>query len=206
MKFRKMAMFLLCSLMLTGFAGCASDAEQEPKETEKQESEETQAQGTEEQIEEDFTLSAEQGDMHITIESKEIALNDLKASDYKVSLLVTLDKNGGITYSEWGVHTDERCTVECSSKKLDFSTFSSVNAELHFLWTAWASTSADDTTGSLLTLDITLPKDTKAGDVFTFQYADINVMDKPHVWKSEETDWVAQDAVTWTDGSITIKE
>lgn len=151
------------------------------------------------------TATEEMGDIHITVESVEISLSELAAQNYTVPLLVSLDKNAGITYSEWGVTVDSRCTFEANNKGMDFTTYYSINNDAHFLWTAWTSgTEIYDFTGTLLQLNITLPRDASAGDCYTVTYADWSLADKAHIWSDGSTDWAEDGSVTWTDGKITV--
>ncbi len=146
---------------------------------------------------------AKKATMHITVESKNVSVSELQAQNYTVPLYITLEQNGGITYAEWGLHLDPRVTVTASSKGLPFNTYSSVNDEKHFLWTAWASGSLDDTTGELLQIEVTLPSTAKSGETYEIRYADVSAVDKPHVWTGNK-DWVDLGEVTWTDGGITV--
>ncbi len=142
--------------------------------------------------------------VHVTIENKSISLADLRAQNYTVPVLVTLDKNTGITYAEWGLQMDPRCTFTASADEADLPVYYSINEDINFLWTAWAAGNAVTTTGSMLELQVTLPSDAKAGDSYTITYADVSIADKPHVWKSDENDWVEKNKATWTDGAITV--
>lgn len=147
---------------------------------------------------------------HITVHSVELSLNDLKAKNYTVPVCVSLDKNAGITYSEWGVNVDKRCTftVDEETDDLAFMVYHSINEKENFMWTAWASGSEVNTkTGNLIWLNVTLPRTAAAGDSFTIEYADWSKADKPHMWSNlnDKTDWVSSNAVTWTDGTITVK-
>ncbi len=180
MKLRKTAMFLLLCLSAGILCGCkdSGSGDSAPK---------------------------EKAAMHINIESKTISEDTLRAQNYVVPLYITLENNGGITYAEWGLHLDPRVTVTANSKGLPFNTYSSVNDEKHFLWTAWASASADDTTGELLQIEVTLPATAKAGETYDITYADVSAADKPHIWKGT-TDWVAENQVTWSNGGITVVE
>ena len=144
--------------------------------------------------------------LHITIETAEVTIDELKAQDYVVPLVITLDKNPGITYSEWGLKLDERCTYDYSQKGMDFSTTAYINDKVHFLWTAWTSGEepvSDD--GSLLTLLVTVPRDATPGTTYPICYADWSKNNAPHVWTGGSNDWVAQKAVGWTDGGVVIK-
>ncbi len=177
MKLRNTAVFLTLCLCSALLCGCGKDGDSAARDTA----------------------------MQITIESKELSMETLQAQDYTVELYVTLDKNSGVTYSEWGISFDERLTVTANSKGLPFNTVSSVNDEKHFLWTAWASASVDDTTGELLQLVVTLPEDARAGDSYAFTYADVSAADKPHVWQGDKN-WVEENEVSWTNGVITLTE
>lgn len=179
MKLRRTALFLTLCLCTGVFFGCKSEG--------------------------DDSAPKGKSTMHITVESKTISEEALRAQNYVVPLYITLENNGGITYAEWGLNLDPRVTVTANSKKLPFNTYSSINDEKHFLWTAWASGSVDDTTGELLQIEVTLPSTAKAGETYTITYADVSAVDKPHVWKGD-TDWVAENQVTWTDGGITVVE
>lgn len=144
--------------------------------------------------------------LHVTIETVDVSLDELKAQDYTVPLVVTLDKNPGITYSEWGLKLDSRCTYTTDSKGLDFSTVSFINDEKHFLWTAWTSgAQVTDYDGSLLKLNVKLPMDAKSGDSYQIAYADVSLADAAHIWVGGDNDWVKSGQVGWTDGGVNVK-
>lgn len=144
--------------------------------------------------------------LHVTVETVEISAEELAAQDYTVPLLITLDQNPGISYSEWGLKLDDRCTYETSTKGMDFSTVAYINEEKHFLWTAWASGSQlADYDGTLLQLNVTVPHDAASGTTYKIEYADMSLADAPHIWADSKTDWVALGEVGWTDGGVVIK-
>ncbi len=149
------------------------------------------------------------GKHHIVIESAEVSLADLKAQDYTVPIMVTLDKNAGIIYSEWGAWVDERCTFTADNQVmgLAFQTYYSINEEKNFIWTAWASAGTENAySGWMILLNIVLPEDAAPGDTYTIEYADMSLADKPHIWKSSSTDWAENGDVTWKNGVITVTE
>ena len=144
--------------------------------------------------------------LHVTVENVKISVDELKAQDYTVPVTVIIDKNPGITYSEWGLNIDSKCTFTATSDGLPFNTVSATNDENHFLWTAWTSTSNDETTGALLQVDVKLPMDAAPGSTYTISYADTSFADKPHVWSSSANDYAAAGQVGWTDGGITVTD
>lgn len=154
------------------------------------------------------TESLDAYDIYVSIQNVEISLDDLKERDYTVPVFVTLDKNAGISYTEWGLYFDSRCQVEAATagQGIDFNIVASVNDEEHFIWTAWASTSDSDYPGTLMRLDVTIPEDAALGDTYPITYAATSLADKPHVWNSTEKNWVTSGSVGWKDGSITIGE
>ena len=148
---------------------------------------------------------ANSGKLHVTVETVSITMDELKAQDYKVPLIVTLDKNPGIIYSEWGLHIDPKCTFTADSENCKFQTVHVENAEQHFLWTAWTTASVYDKIGSLLEVELKLPMDAKPGDTYTVTYADTSLADKGDVWNDGSTDYAAEKGgVTWTDGGVKI--
>lgn len=144
--------------------------------------------------------------LHITVETVEITTDELAEQDYTVPLIVNLDKNPGINYSEWGLKLDDRCTYQTSDKGVDFFTVSYINEEKHFLWTAWTS-GADirDYDGILLKLLVTVPKDAAPGTFYKIEYAQTSLADGTHIWSDGTNNWVAQNTVGWTDGGVVIK-
>ena len=147
-------------------------------------------------------------DIHVTIESVEISLNDLKAQNYTVPVYVTLEENSGISYSEWGASFDERCSVVTNpdDEEVRFDTVCSINTEKHFFWTAWSAASIREKPGKLLSLLVTLPEDAAPGDVYAITYAPVSQANMLHSWANSETDWVKSGYVSWTDGGITVTE
>lgn len=147
------------------------------------------------------------GDIHITVESCTVTEEELARTDRTVPVRISLDQNSGLVYSEWGIRMDERCLfdVDAESDEPVIEEYYSVSNENHFLWTAWASGRDNDTlTGVILVLNVQLPEDAAAGDVYTVDYADMSLVDKPHVWQTKSQDWVKAGSVTWTDGTITV--
>ena len=146
------------------------------------------------------------GKLQITVETVEITVDELKAQDYTVPVLVTIDKNPGITYSEWGLKLDERCTYTADSEGLDFSTVYYINDARHFLWTAWTSGAELKTkTGSLLQVNVKLPMDAQPGTTYTLAYADWSLADAAHIWQSPDQDWVKANEIGWVDGGVVVK-
>ena len=148
---------------------------------------------------------ADSGKLHVSVATVDISMDQLKAQDYKVPVLVTLDKNPGIIYSEWGLHIDPKCTFTSDSDECKFKTVYVNNDEQHFVWTAWVNSAVYTKTGSLLQVELKLPMDAKPGDFFTVGYADTSLAKKGDVWSDGETDYANMDGgVTWTDGGVNI--
>ena len=147
-----------------------------------------------------------QGKLQISIPTAEVTVDQLKANDYKVDLLISLDKNPGITYSEWGLNLDRHCTYTADSKGLPIQTIYSISDKHHFLWTAWTSgLTATDETGGMLTLHVTLPRDAKSGSSYPVTYADTSLKPAPHIWQSNDSNWVASGEVGWVSGGVVVK-
>ena len=145
------------------------------------------------------------GSLHVSIETVSISLDQLKAQDYTVPVLVTLDKNPGVIYTEWGLHIDPKCTFTADSDECKVQTVHVENAEKHFLWTAWTTASLFKGTGSLLEVQLKLPLDAKAGDTYTITYADTSLADKGDIWNDGSTDYANIDGgVTWTNGGVKV--
>ncbi len=197
MRNKWMALPLLCCLLLTG---CQKGEADSAADSSKEETAQTTAA--------ESLSPEEQGDMHITIESVETSLADLKANDYTVPVWVSLDKNAGITYYEWGAIVDKRCTFTADSgaEGLRFSEYFAINPDEYFIWNVWAATDPSTAVGNMILLNVTLPKKAKAGDHFPITYADISVAETPHVWSNTEQDWAVEGTVTWTDGGIVVTE
>lgn len=144
--------------------------------------------------------------LHITVETVEITTDELAEQDYTVPLIINLDKNPGINYSEWGLKLDDRCTYTANTKGLDFSTVSYINDERHFLWTAWTSgAQIEDYDGTLLRLNVTVPRDAAPGTFYKIEYAQTSLADGTHIWSGGTENWVEQNTVGWTDGGVVIK-
>ncbi len=205
---RRNTAVLLASLMLAGAFTACGGGDGEPSASQAQGTEKAQA--TEQTQAATQEENADAGKMHIAVETVEISLSDLKAQNYTVPVRVDLVKNAGITYSEWGLKLDERCTFAVQKKPdepLALTVYHAENPEQHFIWTAWASgTQVIDETGAILFVDVTLPEDAKAGDHYTVEYADWSLADKGHVWSNDSDEWAASGDVTWTDGGVTVTE
>ena len=145
------------------------------------------------------------GSLQVSIETVSISVDQLKAQDYTVPVLVTLDKNPGVIYTEWGLHIDPKCTFTADSSECKVQTVHVENAEKHFLWTAWTTAALFKGTGSLLEVQLKLPLDAKAGDTYTITYADTSLANKGDIWNDGTTDYAEIDGgVTWTDGGVKV--
>lgn len=141
--------------------------------------------------------------LHITVEQAEISLARLQEQGYTVPVQVKLTKNPGILAAEWGLQVDTRCRFTVEEGE-DFHTYTSCDAESGCLWAAWLSGGETFTdTGTLLTVQVTLPADAQTGDSFAVSYAAVSPTGKPHVWLAD-TD-LAYGAV-WEDGGITVTD
>ena len=146
------------------------------------------------------------GKLQITVQTAEITLDQLKKQNYTVDLLVSLDQNPGITYSEWGLNLDSRCTYTGDVDDLPIQTVFDISNEAHFLWTAWTNgTSSTKTTGGILRLHIKLPADAAAGSTYPVTYADTSRQPAPHIWQGNTKDWVGTKEVGWTNGGVIVK-
>ena len=209
MKFLKTGMFLFLTCCLLTACGQTVSQEAENNTVSVEETaEETVAETSGIEIPDNKTRPDGTADIHVTIENVEVSLEELKTNEYIVPVYVALDQNSGINYAEWGAFYDARCTIEQVpfDDEVDFDTVCSVNAEKHFFWTAWATANDNPHTGNLIRLDVTLPQDVKAGDVFEITYSPVSMADKPHIWNSSQNNWVTDGVVGWTDGGITVTE
>ncbi|MDE5884783.1 MAG: hypothetical protein K2H29_06905 [Oscillospiraceae bacterium] len=222
MKFRKLLCVLMCCVTTAALAGCSKTQDSETDSAgENPDSTVGTVSGDDGQVEEVttpvLTENAKEkmpenqpkadgtSDIHVTIESVEVTLDELKAQDYVVPVMITLDENSGIAYSEWGALVDERCKFTADNKKTSYSVYYSINEEKHFMWTAWSSgPQIEDSPGSLLQLNVTIPEDAAVGDHYGIEYQSMSMANKPHVWSSDTDSWVDDGYVTWTDGGITI--
>ena len=210
MKFRKVMLILMSCLCFATLMGCNNDnqsddngdvalSDGEGEEVTTPPLGETPNEKIENQPKEDGT-----SDIHVTIQSVEISLDELKTQDYVVPVMVTLDENAGISYAEWGALVDSRCKFTADSNDLEYSVYYSINEEQNFMWTAWSSGSQVMTnTGNLLKLEVTLPSDAAVGDSYEINYQPISLAKKAHAWSGDKN-WVTNGYVTWTDGEITI--
>ena len=202
-------MILLCSALgiAMNIVSCAKHSGSDSSETTAPESISGES-GTKAPIETRSKASKEDADIYVTIQQVEISLDDLKERDYVVPVYIVLEKNAGITYSEWGVHYDERCTVENGNvPTAGFSTVASINDEEHFVWSAWASPDGADYPGILLKLDVTIPQNAALGDTYPITYANVSLMNTSHIWNNfSGENWADTGKVGWEDGGITITE
>lgn len=149
---------------------------------------------------------ASSGKLQITVPTAEVTAEELKANDYTVDLLITLDKNPGITYSEWGLHLDSRCTYTADTEGLPIDTVFFINDSSNFMWSAW--TSGNETTkktGGMLRLHVKLPRDAKSGSTYPVTYADQSLQPAPHIWQNGDSNWVSSKNVGWTNGGVVVK-
>lgn len=225
MKFRKVMLILASCVFFATLAGCngAKSSQSDDSDTQIQSNNDDDNNNEEETPEEvttpplaenpKETLSENQSkedgtsDIHVVIETVDISLEDLQAQNYVVPVMITLDENAGITYSEWGAVVDSRCTFTADKSETDYSVYYSINEERNFMWTAWTSgAEVIDNIGSLLKLEVTVPSDAKVGDKFEINYQSMSLADKAHIWNGGNGDWVKNGYVTWVDGGINIVE
>ena len=197
---------LLCMLMLgaVSLAGCNQEEEKLTP------PEEAPTQAQQEETQEESAQAQPSGDgIHVQVGSAEVTEEELAAQDNTVKIPVTLTQNPGITYAEWGIIMDSRCTFEKDEENPDVTmpVYESINDEEHFMWTAWTSGVEESTdTGCMIVLTVKLPGDAKAGDVYEIRYADMSLAELPHVWSSDTHNFGDENAVTWEDGTITVTE
>ena len=147
--------------------------------------------------------------LHIEIEQKEISLEELKANEYKVPVLVNITQNPGVKYYEWGAYLDSSspCTMTTNNMSTDYKTFSSVSDDGRTLWAAWSGGAEEwDYAGSMLEITLTVPMDAQPGASYPIHYLTWSLGDTPHVWSGSAGDWSKDNAVGWTDGGVTITE
>ena len=146
------------------------------------------------------------GKLQISVPTVEVSADQLKSQDYTVDLLITLDKNPGISYSEWGLQLDKRCTYTADTDGLPIDTVFFINDSSNFLWTAWTSGSKETSkTGGILKLHVKLPRDAKSGTSYPITYADTSLQPAPHVWQGSESNWVSSKEIGWTNGGVIVK-
>ena len=149
---------------------------------------------------------AASGKLQILVPTAEVTTAELKANDYTVDLLITLDKNPGITYSEWGLNLDKRCTYTADIEGLPINTVFSISDSAHFIWTAWTSgNTVTKKTGGMLRLHVKLPRDAKSGSTYPITYADQSLQPAPHIWQDDASNWVSSKEVGWTNGGVIVK-
>ncbi|MDE7121173.1 MAG: hypothetical protein K2O42_03330 [Oscillospiraceae bacterium] len=222
MKFRKLLCVLMCCVTTAALAGCNKKQDSETDssvenpdsavntiaEDDGQVEEVTTpvlSEKAKEKMPENQPKADGTSDIHVTIESIEVTLDELKAQDYVVPVMILLEENSGITYSEWGASVDERCKFTADNEGTSYSVYYSINDEKHFMWTAWSSGSQiEDTPGKLLQLQVVIPEDAAVGDHYEVKYQSVSMADKPHVWSNDTDSWVDDGYVTWTDGGITV--
>ncbi len=203
MKLRNTAFLLSCTILAAVLTGCSTT--NDPAASQIEGTEKAQSAGETEAATEAVT----KGKIHINVETVEISLADLQAQNYTVPVMVMLEENAGVNYTEWGLSMDERCTfaVDEEAEDLAMTVYHAVNDEQHFLWTAWAAAGVpNEKTGPIMVLELTLPKDAAAGELYTVKYADWSLADKAHVWSNDNDKWSENGDVTWVDGGVRVTE
>lgn len=222
MKFRKVLCVLMCCIATASLAGCNKtqdsgtdsnlDVPDNPVNTVAEDDGQVEevttpvlTEKSKENMPENQPKADGTSDIHVTVESVEVTLEELQAQDYVVPVMIRITENSGITYAEWGALVDERCQFTADNHKLDYAVYYSINDEKHFMWTAWSSgAELMDSTGGLLKLEVIVPEDAVVGDHYGIEYQAVSMADKPHVWSNDTDDWVSDGYVTWTDGGITV--
>ncbi len=203
---KNIAFFLAGCLLLSAFAGCGKNQTNASSESAPVSQDSPAVESVAETSPENSATSANTDKkMLITIDTVEVTMDELKEQDYKVTLYVTLEKNAGISYSEWGLSYDERCEMSASKSQLDYNTVYAFNAEKPFLWTAWSGgAEISDYETPVLRLTMTLPEDAGIGDFYPVTYASTSLANTPHKWSDGKNDWVALDEVAWNDGGVKV--
>lgn len=167
---RNISLLLAGCILLTAFTGCGKKQTESVQETvpAKEQSADEQSGGAQ-VAEESIPLQEETASTDekivISIDTVEISEEELKAQDYIVTLKVNLEKNAGITYSEWGLSYDERCDAIADTDGLSYNTFYAFSESDPFLWTAWSGGAQVATSESaILNFSMKLPEDAGVGD------------------------------------------
>lgn len=200
---QKLSVLLACCLLLAAFPGCSSQNNSSVPDNDTPLS--AQNNGNDAAGQDDGYTPEGEEKLHVTIESVEVTLDELNEHEHEVPLKIKLDKNQGVTNSEWGLYYDNSCTIVATNYEMIMNTVHAINEENHFLWTAWAGTECTDA-GGILMLYVTLPQDTAPGDTYHFSYADTAATGSPHKWICNGDNYVDADAVGWTNGTITVVE
>ncbi|MDE6087822.1 MAG: hypothetical protein K2G25_05490, partial [Oscillospiraceae bacterium] len=158
----------------------------------------------------------------ITIDQKEVTLEELAGMDYKVPIYVRMNEDHpGLNAMELGFTVDSRCQYEVidnpkkalstGGEMVDISvTYASNTYEGEYItWMAWAADKDDDTVTNIVLIMVEVPEDAKAGDQYDIGYRSSGINPKnptkasPHLFKDKAgTDYVAAGAVEGSDGWI----
>ena len=202
----KFTLFLASCLLLTAFAGCGKKQTDSSTEIPPiDDSSFVEELDSENALVEEETISSSEEKIVITVDTVEVTLDELKEQNYVVPLYVTLEKNAGVTYSEWGLSYDERCKMTADTDQLNYSTVYAFSSNNPFLWTAWSGGSQIFTYESpILRLYMRLPEDAMVGDFYAVNYESISQANMPHKWSDGKNNWVAMNAVSWNDGGVRV--
>ncbi len=206
---KNIALFFAGCLLLSAFAGCGKNQTDNSSESSGNASANQNSSAVESVADNSSANSAISANtdkkLVITIDTVEVTMDELKAQDYVVNLQVKLDKNAGITYSEWGLSYDDRCIAAADSSGLSFSTVYAFNESQPFVWTAWSSgAQIIEYTSPILNFSMKLPEDAGIGDFYPVTYESTSLADTPHKWSDGKNDWVALDEVAWNDGGVKV--
>ena len=201
----KFVFFLASCLLLTAFSGCGnkqtdSSAENSPVND--------SSSAISSQTENTPALNApsnSEKQIVITVDTIEISPEQLKEQDYIVTLKISLEKNAGISYSEWGLSYDDRCEVMADTDGLSYNTVYAFSENKPLLWTAWSGGAQIATSESaILNFSMKLPEDASIGDFYAVNYESMSQANMPHKWSDGTNDWVAMNAVSWNDGGVKV--
>ncbi|MEE5993069.1 MAG: hypothetical protein V3G42_07480 [Oscillospiraceae bacterium] len=207
---KNIVLLLVGCLLVSAFVGCSKKQTNDSSESLPVENEVSDVDSDVDSETEIIPIEEEKqssGDkkMVITIDTVEISEEELKAQDYTVPVSVTLEKNAGITYSEWGLSYDDRCEVKASTTRLEYNTVYAFSEDKPFLWTAWSGgAQVFEYESPVLNLSVRLPEDAMVGDFYPIKYESISQANSPHKWSDGTNDWVAMDAVSWNDGGVKV--
>ena len=162
---------------------------------------------------------ADEPDILISIDQKEISLEQLQEANYEVPVFIRLSQNVELNAIEFGLEVDNRCRFEIVTKnaysqlygeELGINMVAASGSGIDgYAWMTWMQQAVySESQSNLVMLLVTVPESAAPGDVFPIRYLTVSHSNpnKQHIWFNfiQNTDYAQSGTFQADDGFIEI--